>query len=591
MKRAARWGLYGLIIAIMTFSIIAIIKESAEKKEAIKCLTLQGEYSINDGKWQMLTAETQLRLKDYGTVKLRGHLSEEVGQGEMLMFKLNNLLCNLQVDGTTIYESHLEQNQNVIQSFGEKWIIIAVPQISESDLIEVELQSIYKNTNKIQFNDFLKKIYAGSAEGLLQEILVRNRMGLFVSIMTLTIGMVAYLITIILQIMKSTINESSRYLSKFVFVCGLWFLVKNEVIVLSFHNATILSYLDIMCQYGIIIFGLEYAISLCKDLRKKWLEACHFLALIYVVIVTTIQLMTRVDYQSFMFIGITLNVVFILSILVCILYEGMHTREEEIKRLLLLSISVLIGGIAEAVNYTSGRFPVSYLFSCCFGIFAVAQLSAYILQMKRASEAIAKSYEMENELIQSRISIMLSQIQPHFLYNSLSAIKYLCDKDPKLAGKAVEHFSFFLRGNLDSLKSTARITFQKEMEHVNNYLYLEKLRFGERLTIFYDIQEEHFMIPTLTIQPIVENAVRYGVTMKEEGGSVTIATRKEGEEIIIIIEDDGVGFDINAKTDASRNHIGMENVRNRIRIQSKGDIIFKSIPGVGTYVEIRIPLL
>lgn len=109
----------------------------------------------------------------------------------------------------------------------------------------------------------------------------------------------------------------------------------------------------------------------------------------------------------------------------------------------------------------------------------------------------------EKQLYESRISVMLSQIQPHFLYNSLNAIRGLCRKDPEQAREAIGSFSEYLRGNMDSLNKREPIPFIRELSHIENYLKLEKFRFGDELKVNYDIKEKNFFIPALSVQPLV----------------------------------------------------------------------------------------
>ena len=148
----------------------------------------------------------------------------------------------------------------------------------------------------------------------------------------------------------------------------------------------------------------------------------------------------------------------------------------------------------------------------------------------------------EKELAELRIDIMLSQIQPHFLYNVLTAIRKLCEIDPVRAGESVSAFSKFLRANMDSLTNKAPIPFEQELEHVRSYLYLEQQRFGDRLHVSYDIQAINFCIPPLTLQPIAENAVRHGIRRKEDGGTLTIRSEERGDAFIVTVTDDGAGF-------------------------------------------------
>lgn len=197
--------------------------------------------------------------------------------------------------------------------------------------------------------------------------------------------------------------------------------------------------------------------------------------------------------------------------------------------------------------------------------------------------------EQGKELRDTRIDLMLSQIQPHFIYNALTTIRYLCGHDPAQAVEAVDEFSTYLRGNIDSLTSREGIPFEKELQHVRAYLAIEKKRFGERVKASFEIDEADFMIPPLTLQPIVENAVKHGICKKREGGSVQIGTKKDKGCYLIWVKDDGGGFDTE-KAITEGDHIGIENVRNRIAAMYQGTLNINSKIGVGTVVEIRLPI-
>lgn len=220
-------------------------------------------------------------------------------------------------------------------------------------------------------------------------------------------------------------------------------------------------------------------------------------------------------------------------------------------------------------------------------VYVATTLSLLIIYITVQMAYKRKLIEKENELTQSRVSSMLSQIKPHFLYNTLSGIKVLCDENPKKASEALEHFSFYLRGNLDSINASGLIPFEKELEHVNNYLFLEKMRFEERLSIVYNIQVRDFFLPVLTLQPLVENSIKHGVTVRKEGGTITITTGRDGAGIYIEVADDGVGFDIHKKINDGRSHIGIENVRKRLESQCGGNLSVNSSQS-GTIVTIRL---
>ncbi len=204
----------------------------------------------------------------------------------------------------------------------------------------------------------------------------------------------------------------------------------------------------------------------------------------------------------------------------------------------------------------------------------------------RAMYTIDKVVELED--IQRKL--MLDQIKPHFLHNSLNSIIYYIDKDPKKAKEALISFSKYLRTNLDSINVKSVIPFSEELQHTKQYLALEKLRFEDKLTIEYDINNTLFKVPALSLQPIVENAVKHGIRKKAEGrGTVRIITECTEDYHIIKVIDDGVGFDTGILDNMDESHIGVNNVKRRLEMDLNGTLTFESKVGTGTTCIISIP--
>ena len=206
-----------------------------------------------------------------------------------------------------------------------------------------------------------------------------------------------------------------------------------------------------------------------------------------------------------------------------------------------------------------------------------------------AQRSEAEKQAMELKLQENQISIMLSQIQPHFLYNTLNSIYQLCETNPMRARSMVNSFSEYLRNNLSTLEDPGLISFETELSHINTYLDIEKVRFEDTLEIEYDIKCVDFNLPVLTVQPIVENAVKHGTSKKRGGGKVTISTEEDSESYIIKIADTGCGFDPSKPKDDGKRHVGIENVRQRLSNMCYGTLTIESEVGVGTLATIRIP--
>ena len=226
-----------------------------------------------------------------------------------------------------------------------------------------------------------------------------------------------------------------------------------------------------------------------------------------------------------------------------------------------------------------------------FIIFSIT-LSILIYFAGTQIDLSARIKQKELELTRGRIAMMTSQIQPHFIYNTLAAIKSLINVNPKLAADTVTEFANYLRINIDSLSITEPVSFETELKHVETYLSIEQKRFKDKLNITYDITVRNFNLPALSIQPIVENAVRHGITSKREtGGNISISVHKINNEIKITITDDGAGFDTTLPdTGEKQTSTGLKNVKTRLSAMVNGTLDIQSQPSHGTTVTITIPI-
>ena len=253
--------------------------------------------------------------------------------------------------------------------------------------------------------------------------------------------------------------------------------------------------------------------------------------------------------------------------------------------------------IATAVGFWEGGFVSKYVFFILFvaALFVVLRLipesinaaeKAKELELQR-SRLEAEKNIVEAELKDSRISIMLSQIQPHFIYNTLGTIERMCLKDPQKAFDLVRNFSLYLRGNFSELDSVAPIRFEEELKHIEYYVNIEKVRFPD-MNIEYDVDATEFVLPALSVQPLVENAIKHGLMRLETGGTVVIRSYETPTHFCVEVKDDGVGFDTRLPFDEKK-HVGLRNIRGRLNAMVNGDLILESKPGVGTKAVIMIP--
>ena len=244
-------------------------------------------------------------------------------------------------------------------------------------------------------------------------------------------------------------------------------------------------------------------------------------------------------------------------------------------------VTVLIGG-AVAMDFTVayGDQPISFL-TMAIAISCVFYYIWLHLQFVREHEDALRAGQ--------HIQLMMGQIQPHFLFNSLEVIRRVYRKEPEKADNALLKFERYLRGNMDSMGREEPIPFRTELEHTQTYLELEQLRFQNELNIDYDLRCMDFLLPPLTLQPLAENAVRHGIRGKKSGaGTVKIATREYENRYEVIVTDDGNGFEPNAIPQDGHSHIGLSNVRERLRYTG-GELRIGAGPEGGTEAVIIVP--
>lgn len=227
--------------------------------------------------------------------------------------------------------------------------------------------------------------------------------------------------------------------------------------------------------------------------------------------------------------------------------------------------------------------------SAAYISFSIAALIIYIHQHLNTA---MKMVEKDAQLAESRMKVLLSQMQPHFMYNSLNSIYYLVDQDKEKAKQAINDFSMYLRGNISSLNNDGLIEFSKELEHIRNYVALEKIRFEEDLDVVYEIETDNFKVPPLAVQTLVENAIKHGICKKDDSGVVKITTTELKNYYEITIWDNGAGMNIEEYEKSlaeGKAGIGLVSAKERIETLMSGKFELHSMIGLGTEVKIRIP--
>lgn len=215
---------------------------------------------------------------------------------------------------------------------------------------------------------------------------------------------------------------------------------------------------------------------------------------------------------------------------------------------------------------------------------------------KQTQAALEKELaETKADLEELKIKNFTSQMQPHFLYNTLASIREIVLDDPEYASELLCDFTTHLRACLRSVTSDTLVPFSRELENIEAYVRIEKMRFGDRLEIRYECEEQDFLVIPLGIQPLVENAIRHGVYERgKQGGTVVVRTARKQDNIEVVVEDNGVGFDYDSIMQeikaGTRDSTGIFNLIFRFERILNAKVKVESQPGVGTRITILIPI-
>ena len=311
----------------------------------------------------------------------------------------------------------------------------------------------------------------------------------------------------------------------------------------------------ILVAFGTYLFPLiaAYIVSLFvaamvgkSDVQRRWLfgvltilmgiEAAALIAAQLTGNLVLADSAGRFSYGAASMMGYMVTASFMVIDLIKLLQLGQNiTLRQRIAFIVYLSLPLLSIPVR---RFWPGVYVVA-LASC------LSMMIMLIVVVDEQSKSLQKQ-ELDNE--QLKVDLMLSQIQPHFLFNVLYVIQEICLIDAETASKAISDFSRYLRHNMDSLSINRPIPFGEELEHVRHYVSLQQLRFGDALDVRYELECTDFSLPTLTLQPLVENAIRYGVRKSKDGeGTVIIRTQEFPDRYEVHVIDDVPGFSSRTK--------------------------------------------
>ncbi len=361
-----------------------------------------------------------------------------------------------------------------------------------------------------------------------------------------------------------------------IFTFSIHFLFSSEVLGLWMVPSIWLSFLNRLTAVFVILSILYFLLKRKPISRKIRISYCIFV----IVSLLAYFLLSVTDYAMFpMLLVFTSTLLFIPNIFY---KKGEHTSYQ-----ILLSIIVFMIIITLTFEQIDELgilvFGTNYFFTTCFVIIIVLLCEVYFYQIYMLAKNLKRIGELEHLLSLEKQNKLAYQIQPHFIFNSLNAIESIYHKSLEQGDEALNHFSHHLRANIDLEQL---IDFNDELVHIDHYVELEKLKREVDYHFLVDIEYDDFKVPALSIEPFVENAIRYAQTEKKKDGFISLHSYIEKNHIIIEIEDNGIGFDCST----TELHVGLRNAVERLKLALSADVLVDSHIGIGTMIKIKIPM-
>ncbi len=543
---------------------------------------MTGVYSVDDKDYEDFDSDN-FNIKDVNKINIKAKLNNP--DGEYLIFRAMDVWVNVVVEGELVATNRTKASSKPGYSF----IYVPISKIKDKTM-DITIDSPYSsivNTSNAEYA--IKNAIVGDKADMYIILLEKCSFPVFIGLAIIFIGIIGFGFSSTLFIDRDKRNNS---LVVFTIISGFTIAAGSlsNFFPLWTSNAGFCEFFSEMMVYILMVsFDFYMASIMVKPKTSIVLSINLIIGVLLTIVVGVSAFFNVYDILNSYLFTYPLFLIKTMVIVVCLFIESFRYKSNISKTTLVSVLVFIFVAILEIFNNYLGLVEPGNLLYVGIFIAIVLQVIFFLKITREHYKEVLEVEKMHKELLESRVAIMVSQIQPHFLYNSLTSIAVLCTKDPKLAKKTTIEFADYLRVNMNSLKEKNPVTFSRELEHLKTYLKLEKMRFGDELNVEYNIEVTDFLVPALAIQPLVENAVKHGVGMKEDGGTVTISTMEDEKAYYIVVEDDGVGFDTTVTKADGRSHVGMDNCRERLKTMCNGSVNIESTIGLGTKATITLP--
>lgn len=503
-------------------------------------------------------------------------VDDMVAPDAYLMFYTYHQYVDVYIGGELVFSMHPSEKVTFTKTVGSSWVKIPLYDTDKGEVIKVRLTPVYDFVRE-EIPEFL----IGSELDIFMHQYRDDQLQLMISMLLILFGGAVIIPAGILR------EEGAFMLCLSAIMIGAWRLLDSLSITLLLESNPLLIYYTSLVPLMGVGIPIVYAVKNRKDEKNSRLfEVYAMVSGVILALQLLVQLLGWLDLRQTLLVTHTMQAIGGALILGNLVYEGRkeHNRDWLRNRKLTFCVLAVAAFLDLGLFYVTGRSDhlvvTTLAYLVIVAVYSIRLLIRYLDQQRQWKDR-------EDQLLQSRSTVALGQIRSHFIFNLLNAISGMCKYDPAKADETIVRFARYLRAHIDILQNDGPVPFGQVLDNLEDYVLLEQVRFGDRIRFETDIEEEDFRLPPLVLQPIVENAIKHGLNVKEDGGTIRLSTRSDAKGAYITVEDDGVGFEPHQLN--KEGSVGLRNVRFRLKHMVNGEMTINSTPGLGTCVRIMIP--
>ena len=589
-----------LFVVLSSILVInAVLNNSQAQWAIIPDIKFVGEYKIGDGEWQPVIEGEHIPATK-GDVKLKGVLEivdpetkepfGTVEKGSLMLFSFNHINLAVTENDQIVYVSDTEYPAAGEDLCGNTSTVVEY--MGDDGCFEATIRNYHRFGNETAIDELLSSMTLYASDYSEKIALRSGQNERLIAIMIILAAFIVLGIAFFSAPLYSSMFSTMLFGGLLILSAGIYFLVTSKAFYFWYDTVIVNTMSTGLSAMAYILFALILMKKLFSEKMKNVAFVITIAYGVFLSVIIAVAIFSKIYFYDL--IGVwTIGAAVVSVIYIILALLSVKKATSKVKLILLFATLGLIVFLADiAATYLAlwqTAFASKIIFLIGF-VIAVVEFLFIVPKNLKAAE-MAKQLEKEKikldaELAQSRISTLMSQIHPHFIYNTLGSIEQLCELDPPKAAKLVNDFSKYLRGNFSELDNPKLIRVSKELKHTEYYTSIEKVRFPD-IEFVAEMNCSDFCIPALTIQPIVENAIKHGILKREGGGKVKVRIYETDSSYCVTVKDNGVGFDI-VELEQS-NHIGLRNIKSRLEAMCGGTLNVESIIGVGTKITVEIP--